>query len=522
MAFQLDLTFCSRWLAARPGYSKIILCFLAGVAGALALPPFGLPPLFFIGFALLVEVLRQSERKRAYAGYVFFYCLGYHMLGLYWVSASLFQNIAANIWVLPFSAILLPIYLSLIAAGCALLSYPLRRYPVWHAVMLAALLTIYELIRQYCPFVGFPWNVFGSVWPADNPIAQSVSLFGIYGLTLLTLLAGGAVSLLLRSPARPQWLFAVTVWGIVGVLMAWGDLRLATTTTEYVPGAMLRLVQPGITRIMRADLAGRMQSFATSVQLATTYTDTRPAYTILPETAAPHYVNDDKGMRKWLGQAAPEGGVVMSGAPLRNKEQKRYYNGLLIVDGEGEVLGSYNKVRLVPFGEYTPLRSFIDHVPLATDVINQTDFLPGTRPATLHVPGLPPFNPLICYEVIFSGAILDRADPPQWILQITNDAWFGDSAGPYQHFAAARFRAIEEGLPLIRDANSGISASVDALGRVEKSLPLLATGILDVPLPRALPERTFFAHYGNTIPIGLILILCLAGGVTFLWRLPRI
>ncbi len=178
--------------------------------------------------------------------------------------------------------------------------------------------------------------------------------------------------------------------------------------------------------------------------------------------------------------------------------------------------GVYDKSRLVPFGEFIPFRNILKTLPVAADVIGSSDFSRGTGARTLRAPNLPPFSTMICYEAIFADTIIDKNDPPEWLLQITNDAWFGDTSGPYQHFAMARVRAIEEGLPLIRVANSGISASVDALGRTIQFLPLNERNVLDTPLPQALPERTLFSRFGHTpvFAIALLLLpLCFFGAL---------
>ena len=169
------------------------------------------------------------------------------------------------------------------------------------------------------------------------------------------------------------------------------------------------------------------------------------------------------------------------------------------------MVASFDKFHLVPYGEYVPLRELFPFISKITP--GSMDFTAGPGPRTLHLPGLPPVGPLICYELIFPGEVADRSDHPQWLLSLTNDAWFGRSTGPYQHFASARFRAVEEGVPMVRAANAGISGVIDAYGRVQVRLELDAIGVIDHGLPAATPAPTLFARFGNWMLL-LLLSVC--------------
>jgi apolipoprotein N-acyltransferase len=240
---------------------------------------------------------------------------------------------------------------------------------------------------------------------------------------------------------------------------------------------------------------------------------TSASYVIWPETAAPFFLGLDAVARSRIAAVTPPGGMVITGAPRAtpsDKRPRRIWNSIAALDHQGVILETYDKFHLVPFGEYVPMRSVL---PLEKITQGGLDFSAGPGPRTLHLPGLPPFSPLICYEVIFPGNVTDAEDPPQWILNVTNDGWFGLSSGPYQHFASARLRAVEEGLPLVRAANTGISAVVDPYGRVVASLGLGRTGVIDSPLPQALSGGTIYSRFGDVIPLGF---LFLAGAAT--WR----
>jgi apolipoprotein N-acyltransferase len=229
-----------------------------------------------------------------------------------------------------------------------------------------------------------------------------------------------------------------------------------------------------------------------------------PTHVIWPETAAPFFLSDNDAARGAAAVAAPSGGALITGAPRRG--DGNFWNAAHVITGDGRIVASYDKAHLVPFGEYVPLRGIL---PLDKVVPGQGDFSAGAGRQTLAVPGLPPVSPLICYEAIFPGAVARRDARPGWLLNLTNDAWFGTFAGPQQHFAIAATRAVEEGLPLVRAANTGISAVVDPYGRPVAMLGLGVEGVIDSGLPRALPTLTPYARSGNVVPAGLLGLIAL-------------
>jgi apolipoprotein N-acyltransferase len=243
---------------------------------------------------------------------------------------------------------------------------------------------------------------------------------------------------------------------------------------------------------------------------------------IWPETAAPPLFEWDPSTRAAMATAVPHGGLLLTG-DLRgtppDDQPPQVWDSLQAVNDHGDIIATYDKTHLVPFGEYVPLRGIL---PIDKITPGQMDVSAGPRLATIDLPGLPPVGPLICYEVIFPGEVVDHGPRPQWLfnsgrrpqwlLNLTNDGWYGVSAGPYQHLAAARLRAIEEGLPLVRSAGSGISAIIDPYGRVVESLPLNASGDLDGPLPRAIPDPGLYARCGNRL---VLLLLAALASATF-------
>ncbi|MDX1921714.1 MAG: apolipoprotein N-acyltransferase [Alphaproteobacteria bacterium] len=472
---------------------KNSLCVALGTLSAFALPPLSWPILFFVGFGGFVTLLISTTSLKQCFIAAWCWAVGFHLAGLYWISASLFIDITRYLWVLPFSLLALPAYLGLIfgAACCAV--YRLRTKPVIHLIALCVVLALCEHNRGWL-WGGFPWNLFGYIWADTLPIIQSASLFGIKGLTLLTLLAAASFSFVFKPLDKPAIITLTAIGMVFSGLALWGVQRLETNQTIYHDKVMLRLVQPAIEQSERKTHDQRVAALAKIIRMSAQPAEKPITHIIWPETASPFFLNEDAAARLELKPVVPKGGAILTGSASRVIEngQRKYFNSLVVMNDKGSIIGSYDKSHLVPFGEFVPLRNILQTVPVAVDVIGSGDFTPGTGAKTLRAPGLPPFSTMICYEAIFSGQLVDENDRPQLLLQVTNDAWFGNTSGPYQHLAMARVRAIEEGIPLIRVANSGVSAVVDPLGRIITSLDLNKSGIIDSALPKALETAPYF------------------------------
>jgi apolipoprotein N-acyltransferase len=345
------------------------------------------------------------------------------------------------------------------------------------------------MARQFV-LTGFPWNPWGSVWELPGVLGdvfiQPAAWVGVHGLTLATLLLAAAPSLSRRWRIGAGGLLAV--WAVFGLLRLHEPLP--------APGGLtVVLLQGNVAQGQKwnQDLAVRIfeHYLALSAQ-GRKQAGEGPVVEIWPETAFPGLLPIDDAARQAIEQAVD--GVPSLIGSVRFDEQHRPRNSLVALLDEGAIAGIYDKWHLVPFGEYIP-----GWLPLPLMVMPGGGFASGPGPHTLHVPGLPPFGALICYEAIFPGEIVDAQDRPAWLVNVTNDAWFGNSTGPRQHLAAARMRAVEEGLPLVRAANTGISAAFDARGHELARLGMQQTGTLAVALPAALPA-TFFALFGLWVP----------------------
>lgn len=512
-------------LAELAGWRRMAVAALFGGLATPALPPADAVPVLLLAFPALLWLLdgARTGRQAFFVGW--FFGFGHHLLGLYWISAALFTDIGRFWWALPLSAAGLPILMAVFSGLATLLVWKLRATGLARVFLFAASWALFEWLRGHI-FTGFPWNLIGYSWTGFLPVLQSVSLFGIYGLSLVTVLVAALPAVLggASSPgAASQPADRRRAWGAVAAglalfagLGAWGEMRLAGASDETVPGVRLRLVQPAIDQRLKWAPGERVRNVQQQLDLSAAEPASPsagpPTHIIWAETAVPLFIEQDARVRQALGSVTPPGGLLITGAPraaVDAEGEERYYNSMVAVDGSGAVAGSFDKFHLVPFGEYMPLRRWL---PVGAIAGNGAEFSAGPGPVTLDLKGLPPVSPLICYEVIFPGAVVDRDHRPQWLLNLTNDAWYGNTAGPHQHFAIAQTRAVEEGLPLVRVANTGISGVVDAHGRITAMLALGHRGVIDTALPKALPIPTLYGWVGDGL-FGVLLLICLAVGL---------
>jgi apolipoprotein N-acyltransferase len=484
-------------------------CVLGAIA-ALALPPLSLWPCL-LAFAGLLHLLRIAPGpwRAALLGWCF--GLGHFLVGLYWITIAFFTD-AERFGLLAVPAVVL------LCAGMAL--YPalaagftaLRRWrsPTAAALALALAWTAAELLRGHL-FGGFPWNLIGYAFAGSDAMMQFAAVAGVWGLSLLAVLIGALPAALLEPGGRTRW-WPVAAAGLL-LLLLWsgGALRLADAGTPPAPGPLLRLVQGNVSQHHKWQPELRAQWFRRYLELTAEAEDGVRAV-IWPESAAPYPLDQEPEARRLIGQVVPPGGLLLTGGERFDfaSDPPRAWNSLFVLDPSGTIVARYDKRDLVPFGEFLPLRGVLGRLGLKKLTGGSIDFQSGPGRRTIALPGLPPFSPLICYEAIFPGAVVDRSARPAWLLNITNDAWFGRSSGPYQHLAMARLRAVEEGLPLVRSANTGISAVVDPWGRVTARLDLGVTGVLDAPLPASLAAPPPFARFGLGVVVALA---CVAGMV---------
>ena len=490
---------------------------LLGAIGSLAFAPFHL--VFALVPALtglLWFVTSVSSRRTAFA-IGWWFGVGHFVAGFYWVGQA-FRAADIGVWWGSVAVGALAAASALSIAVVAVACNAVRVTGVRQVAVFASLWTFAEWGRSFVVLGGFPWNLMGYVWGFSDNMIQVAAVTGVFGMSAVTVF-GAAVAL---TVVKVDGRFALRRWIWVGVaaagltaIWAGGALRLSNAHEDMVEGVRLRIVQANIAQHHKWLPDLRKAHFAEHLALTQMAAMQRITHVIWPETATPYALGRDDRIRQMIGAVTPPDGLLITGAIRISKGEEapqRIWNSLRAISVSGDIVGSYDKMRLVPFGEYVPLR---DWLPIDKLVEGSRDYSRGNAERTLELEGLPLVGPLICFEVIFPGSVVDKTKRPQWLLNLTNDAWYGNSTGPYQHLVQARFRSVEEGLPLIRAANTGISAAVDAYGRVVTSLGLGERGVLDTGLPVALVGGTFYGKYGNVpvlFAVGLIFAIALVGG----------
>jgi apolipoprotein N-acyltransferase len=514
----MTLTSLSHSVTLAWGWKRWLIACAAGAVSAAALPPLDLWPIPFLTFPVLVWLLDGAAAGRwrgvptAFAtGWWFGF--GYFLAGLYWIGNAFLVDAKIFGWLMPFAVIGLPIGLAVFTAlGTALARLLWARGPA-RLLALTAALTATDWLRGHI-FTGFPWNSFGYALASPPALAQAAAWFGLWGLTAIAVLAYASPAVLAddRSDSKRRWLAPALCAILLAGLAAGGAWRLNSAPTQFVDGVKLRIMQPNLQQDEKFNYSQKQSVMARYLTLSDRASGPQSAgirdvtHLIWPESAFPFFLTREPDALAQIAALLPAGTVLITGA-IRAPEAappgpvKQAYNSVYVIDHDGSILSVYDKVHLVPFGEYLPFQNLFERLGLMALTKVQGGFIAGDRRRALDLPRAPSFLPLLCYEVIFPGEAVPRSERPRWLLNLTNDGWFGRSPGPYQHFQQARLRAIEEGLPLVRAANTGISAVIDPLGRVLAVLPLGTEGVLDAALPKPLPP-TVYTRVGD-IPVGL-------------------
>ena len=498
---------------------RLILAAVAGAMAALGHAPFGLWPLAIAGFAGVFALLRGTREIRASAWTGWAAGCGYFALALVWIVEPFLIQPERDGWMAPFAIAGLSAGLARFWAGAAAASRALGGGAVAWVGTLAAV----ELARSYV-LTGFPWALIGHVW-IDTPVMQVAALAGPLGLTVLALALAAAAVLLWEPAHRWGGLAAVAVVGIAAI---WGVSVTGGRDTGGVQAAqaaadrpVIRMVQPNAAQHLKWDRDLIPAFFQRQIDYTAApglEDGTRPDLVIWSETAVTMLLEDAEPALELIAQAA-DGVPVLLG--IQRFIGQRIYNSALLLNAEGAPAAIYDKYHLVPFGEYMPfgdqLARFGIHGMAASA---GRGFSPGPGARLMDLGGaLGRALPLICYEAVFPQDIAAAPERPDFLLQITNDAWFGELSGPYQHLAQARLRAVEQGLPMVRVANTGVSAMIDPLGRVTAEIPLGQAGWLDAALPEALPS-TLYARTGD-LPMAVFLLGLLALITVRKWRQLR-
>lgn len=454
-----------------------------------ALPPVDLIFLIIPAYSGLFYLWWQSESNRQAFFTGWWFGLAYFASGLYWFAYALLVEPDKFAWMIPFAVLGLPSVLAIYYGLACVLARLLRnRLPLsglLQMMMFAVIWTGVEVLRGYL-FTGFPWNLAAYSWSFSEAMVQPVALVGSYLYSGWTVLLALLPATWLLTTDKKKRAIALGLSAVMVALpYAYGAWRLQEHPTAYTD-RMLQVVQGNIPQAHKWDPNKQYETVQIYKQLSSKPGLPEDAIIVWPETAYPYFLEEKTPPVNFIAEALPKRGILLTGAMRAewnedHKGIKRFFNSLHAVRPDGSVEAAYDKVKLVPFGEFVPLRGIL---PVEKITYGIQDFTRGAGAEVMQLKEAPSLQPLICYEAIFPQFTPAGGQKAEWLLNVTNDAWFGVSSGPYQHLQMARFRAVEQGLPLVRAANTGISAVFDAYGRELAHLPLNERGAITMQLPK--------------------------------------
>lgn len=488
---------------------KYLLSLLCGSLTSLALAPISFTFILFITFPLFILIIDSQKPFNKKSLFQLFkigwsFGFGYSLFGLYWINIAFLNDLSSFYFYLPIAILITPLILGLFYGFIPLIAslfYPNNTYRLWS---ISVSWTFMEWVKG--DLFNFPWNQIGHTLIGINPILQITSIFGELSLTLLVVYISCLPVIIFKKNRKKFYLYCVPILLLIIIYFSGSQsLKLNETSYENID---LLLVQPNIVQKIKWLPSYKEliieKLFNLSNQLNEENIPFSEKYIIWPETALPSLIDEDDRIMNKIASLLNKNTFLLTGAIRRDKNNNiyRYYNSFFTINENKQIIDEYDKRILVPFGEYIPLSNFIDKF-FKFNINGLTgSFSKGAKKA---INSSKKFSVLICYEIIFSGRSYPKNNRPNWILNITNDAWFGKSSGPYQHLGMAKIRAVEEGLPVIRVANTGISAIIDPKGRILKKLSLGETGIIQSKLPKKLAP-TFYSQYGK-ISITLIMVV---------------
>ena len=481
---------------------KVITVFICGAGASLALPPTGW---LLAALGLSIPVILAMRASRPAFGALLFGMggFGWFTASLYWIANALFVKGGVQLLLLPFAVLGLPLLLSLFWMAAAYLALRLSAHIPTRLVFLACFWGLAEWLRSFV-LTGFPWNVTGHIFAENLLLAQMAAYTGQDGLNILAgLFITSAAALYLRAFSASMWM-GVPVFLMLGLSL----IRFSNLPPIDAQDSIIRLIQPNIAQIEKWDRARKSEHISRMIKLAS-QPASPAALTILPEAAIAGFWRDERDGVQALAQTiTPRNGVLLTGI-LSTDLEKNFFNSAFFLHHSGGLLGQYHKQHLVPFGEYIPFRK----IPFVSALAGQGEFTPGPPAEDIFIEPFGYIRVLICYEIIFPSFIAKDSRRPDIIITLSNDAWFGQSIGPHQHFAQSRLRAIEEGLPVYRLANTGVSGGFDSFGRLLGKSKLGVEAVLDLPHIHPAPAPFYVK---NRSLLFWLIILWLVGGAIFL------
>lgn len=508
------------------GWRRALLLIVAGAIAGLSAAPLFILPALFLALPVLVWALDGAERGRGLLHAVFgpafriglFFGFGYFAASLHWIGAAFFVDGGWLLAAMPFAVAGLALILAVFWGLGTALAFVFWSSGAGRIFALAVGLTLAELARGFL-FTGFPFNLLGYALTANVEMMQAASLVGVYGLTFVAVLLAATPALVWPGAERTMVARVLPLFVALGVIAAqvgWGNYRVNQTETAPFEDMVMRIVQPVIPQDVKWQTFAREETIVRLLDLSTMQTSPDDlglddvTHLVWPEAAIPFFLSDEPELLARIARELPDDIWLLTGAPREaygtNGEivvGAKPYNSILAFNGAGEVVTSYDKTHLVPFGEYLPFDDLLRSVGFSQLVQGSDGWAAGAERRLMSLPGSPSFLPLICYEIVFPGALGAPVDEAEFILVVTNDAWFDGSIGPGQHFHHARVRAVEEGKSMVRAANSGISAIVDPLGRIDVMLAEQQVGAIKGTPAQPL-DTTLYAQVRNWPLIGML------------------
>jgi apolipoprotein N-acyltransferase len=494
----------------------VLYAFLAGAASAFAFEPAGLWPLLLLAFAVLCELVDRTKSlpRALLIGWAF--GVGQFVVGLNWIATAFTYQAAMPAWLGWVAVVIVALYLAVYPALAAGLAWRFGRDDrTVLVVVLGGAWAVTEWLRGTM-FTGFPWNPAAAVL-APTPLITIGALIGTYGLSGLVVLLGGAIWL----EYRKQWLPLVVILAVTALLWL---LPASTVPPDPLTVRNVRIVQPNIGQQDKWRPGFQEEAWRRLGTLSGA-PSAEPRLLLWPEAALTDPLEDGRTderdtslvmFQRWQAASllGPDDRLLTGGIAIASRDGVHVdgaANSIFVLAPGGRVAGRYDKAHLVPFGEYLPMRPLLSAIGLSRLAPGELDFNSGPGPRTIDLGGeWGKVGFQLCYEIIFSGQVVDEKHRPAFIFNPSNDAWFG-RWGPPQHLAQARLRAAEEGLPVLRATPTGISAVIDARGQVVKSLPWRTAGVIDAVLPPAANAPPPFARFGNLIPLLLGFMLIIGG-----------
>jgi len=529
-------------LASQTGWRQNAIAFSAGVASILAFAPFHASPVLFLtlpvlallsdptpqlrsqnthaqasGLAIFIHPMFSRDNARRGFAVGWWFGFGFHLAGLYWIGGAFLVQHEVFAWLLPFAITLMPAGLAVFHGAAIALLACISGSAIARVLVLILALSGTEWLRGHI-LTGFPWNILGYALAHPLIFLQTASVVGIYGLTAITLCVFCTPLLVvLKASRRGQPMAAMAPIGLLTIaplliMAAYGVHCLARPSPGTVENVKLRLVQPSINQRDKFDPSKRVEIFKRHLELSSRGLQSHArkgapiTHIIWPEAALAFLALRSPEALALIADALPDYVTLVAGTlrlegelGANGQQQHKVFNSAMVVGGDGTVLSVYDKVHLVPFGEYLPLQEWMEAAGFEQITRVRGGFTAGVAPQPLTpLPGLADVRILICYEVIFPGEVVGGLKRPAVLINLTNDAWYGRSTGPFQHFHQSVVRAVEQGIPLIRVGNNGISGVVDGHGRIVSQMDLNAVGVIDVHLPKPLAQ-TLYSRLGDTM-----------------------